>query len=98
MSVLAAAEAQLPLVKGDDGQIMTQQFLSVCKLVFPVIGESERKRGVVAAPRRRPKPRPPPPFSPVRSKLDKNTHTRTDKLGAAFAIVKMDIGGNIDVR
>lgn len=39
MSVLAAAQAQLPLVKGDDGEIMTQQFLSVCKLVFPVIGE-----------------------------------------------------------
>lgn len=38
MSVLAAAQAQLPLVKGDDGEIMTQQFLSVCKLVFPVIG------------------------------------------------------------
>jgi hypothetical protein len=39
MSVLAAAQAQLALVKGDDGEIMTQQFLSVCKLVFPVIGE-----------------------------------------------------------
>lgn len=44
MSVLAAAQAQLPLVKGDDGEIMTQQFLSVCKLVFPVIGEVWRRR------------------------------------------------------
>lgn len=92
MSALAAAQAQLPLVKGDDGEIMTQQFLSVCRLVFPVIGEphswcappptTQAKKEASSRP---PPPPKPPPFITL------------DKLGAAFAIVKMDIGGNIDV-
>jgi hypothetical protein len=96
MSVLAAAEAQLPLVKGEDGQIMTQQFLSVCKLVFPVIGEKRKHRARVSpAPARRRRRR---QAAPSLTSSAHQNHTQTDKLGAAFSIVKMDIGGNIDVR
>jgi hypothetical protein len=38
MSLFAASLAQLPLVKGGDGQILTQNFLGVARLILPVVG------------------------------------------------------------
>lgn len=39
MSALAIATARIPRVKAEDGFIMTEEFLAVCRLVLPVVGE-----------------------------------------------------------
>jgi hypothetical protein len=80
-------------VRGPDGFIQTEAFLDVCRAVLPVIGGSMRAfvhacpvcvhacAGAGAHART--------PCTPC-------THAHADKLGAAFAIVRSDISGNID--
>jgi hypothetical protein len=38
MSLFTAARTQLPKVKDSDGNIITEEFLGLCRLTLPVIG------------------------------------------------------------
>ncbi len=41
-SLLTVATAAVSNIKGEDGFIRTEQFLAVCRLVLPVIGDTDR--------------------------------------------------------
>lgn len=109
-TVLSQAQAQAALVRSADGFIQTVPFLDLCRLVLPVVGEHRRQRcasadsqgqeparfrlqvarHLQATPRRCPSAADPGAAALCQCPL-------ADRLGSAFALVKSDIQGNIQV-
>lgn len=92
MSVFEEGTALVAKVRSADGRIQTKELLDVCRSILPVVGEQPSqvrpasKPAALAARRRR------------RSCCVRNRSCpcAAEKLGTGFALVKHDVGGNID--
>ena len=76
-------------VKGPDGKLQTAQLLDVCREVVVIVGERPRLAGGQAQPSRGAATTGLRACSPAAASL-------AEKLGTGFALVKSDVGGNID--